>query len=78
MNEHIPAEEYRIGPHWIPLAGNEPRRGELYWLLDTQRFRLIAHLDREGQWSGIDVDGNLFQLQEAYTHYTPIREPSVP
>lgn len=77
MTAPVTEEERDIGPHWIPLAGNTPARGECYWLLDTQRFRLIAHLDRDGQWSGIDVDGKLFQLQDSYTHYTFIREPSV-
>lgn len=74
----IPEDDRSLAPHWVRFSDTNPPCGEFYWLLNSNgRDRIVAHFDNESRWSSTDVNGEQFTLEDTYTHWTHIREPSI-
>lgn len=80
MTDEVPntSEEQRpLAAGWVSFADTMPLAGECYWILDTNRYRMLAHLDNQGIWRSFDIHGRPFKLVETYTHWTQCREPAI-
>lgn len=76
MTEVTP-DQRPLASNWVPFTDTKPRCGEVYWLLNTLHGCMLAHLDNEGRWRSIDVNGDVFDLEDTYTHWDLCREPAV-
>ena len=75
---HPTSDNRSLPPHWVSFSDtNPPDRAAFYWLLSSYGDTRLAHYDGMGGWRGVNAGGQSFKLQDVYTHWTPVPEPSV-
>jgi hypothetical protein len=60
---------------WIKMD-MPPTVPGFYWLIDTHRTRILGHRGIDGVFRGMNAGGEPFALQDNYTHWAAVMEPT--